>query len=154
MSKYVCVIGDRKYDVDTRSAMKCADKYAAYSLDQVVTVETKGGKAISQVRWSPEAREYYRCVIGNENNTRSKYCICYHTGAGDLEADTIKEAKVLADCGAGYTQHDITIEDANGNVLYTRRWWGTEYDPDEDCCKNPILFGDFGFYGDWERYDD
>lgn len=65
MSKYVCVIGDRRYDVDTRSAMKCADKYAAYSLDQVVTVETKGGKAISQVRWSPEAHEYYRCVIGD-----------------------------------------------------------------------------------------
>ena len=64
MSKYVCVIGSRKYDVDTRSAMKCADKYAAYGLDQIVTVETKGGKAISRVRWSPEAHVYYRCVIG------------------------------------------------------------------------------------------
>ena len=63
MSKYVCVIGDRKYDVDTRSAMKCADKYAAHSIDQVVTVKTKGGRKISMVRWSPEAHEYYRCII-------------------------------------------------------------------------------------------
>ena len=64
MSKYVCVIGNRKYDVDTRSAMKCAGKYAAYSLDQVVTVETKGGRKISQVRWSPEGGgKYYRCVV-------------------------------------------------------------------------------------------
>lgn len=149
MSKYVCVIGNRKYDVDTRSAMKCADKYAAYSIDQVVTVETQSGRKISMVRWSPEDHKYFRCVVPEE-----KYYICYHTGAGDDVAPTVKAAMRIADKGAAYTQHDITIEDVNGNVLYTRRWWGTEYDEDEDCCENPILFGDFGFYSDWESYDD
>lgn len=143
MSKYVCVIGNRKYDVDTRSAMKCADKYAAWSLDQVVTVETKGGRIVSEVRWSPEEHRYYRCE-------RSRYYICYHTGAGDGVEHTIDSAMRSADRGAAYTQQDITIEDADGDVLWRRRWWGTKYDPDEDCCEDPICFGDYGFYGDWE----
>ncbi len=64
LSAYICVIGEREYKVHTRSAMVCADKYAAYGVDQVVTVKTTGGKTISQVRWTPEGGgKYYRCVV-------------------------------------------------------------------------------------------
>ena len=53
--------------------------------------------------------------------------------------------------GAAYTQQDITIEDEAGNVVAIRRWYGVQYNKDEDDAETPICFGDFGYYADWCR---
>jgi len=81
-----------------------------------------------------------------------RYHICYHTGAGDEEAETLEEAMKTADENAAYTQQDITIEDNAGNVLAVRHWWGVEYDEEnEDAyCEAPICFGRYGYYDDWQ----
>ncbi len=80
------------------------------------------------------------------------YTINYHTGAGNLTAETIIAAKALADENAAYTQLPITIEDEDGNEVARRCWWGIAYDEsnDDTWCENPITYGDFGYYSDWE----
>ena len=84
----------------------------------------------------------------------TKYYINYHTGAGDriIEAKDIYEAMDAADKGAAYTQCDITIEDDQGNMLATRRWYGVKYNQDEDYTDDGtsvIEFGDYGYYDHW-----
>ena len=66
--KYVCVIWSntsfaREYEVTTRSAMKCAIEYGRAEGGEVVQVQSKSGKVISAVAWSPEYRNYYRQYI-------------------------------------------------------------------------------------------
>ena len=76
------------------------------------------------------------------------YTVNYHTGAGNGTAETLDDAKKVADNGACYTQESITIEDENGQTVSMRHWW--------DCMdgiegmENPIRFGAYGYYGDWE----
>ena len=66
---YICTIysnssHEREYKVDTRSAMKCADKYGRCEGGEVVTVRRKCGTIISRVIWSPEnGGEYVRVLI-------------------------------------------------------------------------------------------
>lgn len=79
-----------------------------------------------------------------------KYYINYNTGAGNEWADTLDEAKEIADNGAAYTQKDIVIEDEDGNEITRRPWWGVQYDEDEGDEINPICFGNFGYFGDWQ----
>lgn len=76
------------------------------------------------------------------------YYINYQTGAGNDTADTLEEAKRIADEGAAYTQQPIVIEDEDGNEVSRRSWYGVKYNADDDCV-DPILFGSFGFYSDW-----
>ena len=79
--------------------------------------------------------------------------ICYHTGAGDLTAETLEQAMEIADEGACYTQTDITIEDEDGNILAERRWYGCKADLDDlEDGEDIIDFGDFGYYGPWVIY--
>lgn len=78
------------------------------------------------------------------------YYINYHTGAGDGTAETIERAMQIADEGAAYTQQKITIEDEHGEIVMTRYWCGVEYAPDEHDCEDPICFGSYGFYSDWQ----
>lgn len=79
------------------------------------------------------------------------YYINYNTGAGNDYADTLEEAMQIADANACYTQQNITIEDIDGNAVAIRRWWGVEYDPETDYCEDPIDYGSWGYYGDWEQ---
>lgn len=65
---YICKITSnsthpREYEVDTKSAVKCADLYGRADGGEVVTVYTKGGKAISSVSWSAEERKYIRIAL-------------------------------------------------------------------------------------------
>lgn len=80
------------------------------------------------------------------------FYIRYHTGAGDDIANTLEEAMKIADKGAAYTQQPITIEDDEGSEIARRAWWGVEYDETNDdmYCKDPICFGSFGYYSDWQ----
>lgn len=75
--------------------------------------------------------------------------INYGTGAGNESAETLWEAKALADEGAAYTQADIVITDEDGDEVARRTWCGVAYDADECGEENPINFGDYGYYTDW-----
>ena len=77
------------------------------------------------------------------------YYIDYNTGAGNEWAETLEDAKALADDGAAYTQESIVIKDEDGKEITRRDWYGTGYDPDVDYCEDPICFGSFGFFADW-----
>ncbi len=93
-----------------------------------------------------------------------KYYIDYNTGAGNEYAETLEEAKALADEGACYTQQSIYIyeveSETDNDIDYDyyetprqpvaiRNWYGVAYDEEESYEENPICFGDFGYYGDW-----
>ena len=79
-----------------------------------------------------------------------KYYINYNTGAGNEWADTLEAAKELADDGAAYTQQPIIIEDEDGKEVTRRPWWGVQYDEDEGDETDPICFGSYGYFGDWQ----
>lgn len=53
----------RTFVVSTKSAMRCAESIGRYEDGEVITVKTKKGRALSQVRYSPEIRGYYRCAV-------------------------------------------------------------------------------------------
>lgn len=79
-----------------------------------------------------------------------KYYINYHTGAGNETVDgTLEEAKRVADEDAAYTQQNIEIFDEDGDSVAIRRWVGVDYNNGYES-ENPIIFGSFGFYDDWE----
>lgn len=88
-----------------------------------------------------------------------KYYIDYNTGAGNEYAETLEEAKALADEGACYTQESIHIyevetdndidDETSRQPVAIRNWYGVAYDEEEAYEENPICFGDFGYYGDW-----
>lgn len=48
---YICIIlsksGKREYEVETKSAIKCADKYGKLEFGEVVMVSQKNGKLLS-----------------------------------------------------------------------------------------------------------
>ena len=88
-----------------------------------------------------------------------KYYVSGGTGAGDFIANTIDEAKQLADERIAYTQIDISIfEIEDGETYpkediepcYKRIWWGVPFDSSVADDVDIIDFGDFGYYGDWE----
>lgn len=59
---------------------------------------------------------------------------------------TLEEAERERDKCASYSQRDMVIYAPEG--VYTRKWWNTTQGVED--CNDPIKFGDFGFYGDWE----
>ena len=82
------------------------------------------------------------------------YHVRYGTGVGDFDVDgELDAAKEKADENATYTQCDIVIEDKSEDRIAYRTWYGVPYDEnDEDkYCDNPIVFGTFGYYGDWQE---
>lgn len=79
------------------------------------------------------------------------YSINFGTGAGNESGfKTLEEAKEYANKQAAYTQLAITIEDPEGNLVCRRPWRGTQLDPSVDPSEDPIEFGSFGYYSDWE----
>ena len=69
-------------------------------------------------------------------------------GGGEyIVFNSLKDAEYYADERACYCQRDINIY--SKKHTYTRRWWGTCGGVEE--CEDPIKFGEFGFYGDWEE---
>lgn len=60
---------------------------------------------------------------------------------------TLKEAVKDAEHYAAYTQRDIVIYTPSSR--YVRTWWGCM--SGIELVEDPITFGKFGFYGDWEE---
>ena len=80
-----------------------------------------------------------------------KYYIDYCTGAGNETVEgTLRQAMKIADNGAAYTQQDIAIRDEEGYTIAVRRWVGVDFANGYEA-ENPIIFGSFGFYDDWEE---
>jgi hypothetical protein len=80
-----------------------------------------------------------------------RYIINYGTGIiKEVEANDLEEVKKIADEGSAYTQESYSIEDVKRNVLAYRLWWGVAYDEDECQEDDPICFGSFGYYSDWQ----
>ena len=76
------------------------------------------------------------------------YTINFNTGIGNQTAQTLEEAKLIADQDCQYTQADITIEKED-KVIARGRWWPVEFDEEVDDSQYPILYGTFGYYADW-----
>lgn len=62
---YICTVESnstlpREYEVETKSAMRCAKMYGRCEGDETVTVRTKSGRIVSCVRWTPQdGGQYY-----------------------------------------------------------------------------------------------
>ncbi|MBQ3988210.1 MAG: hypothetical protein II629_05565 [Ruminococcus sp.] len=74
MTKYICTIESnsshpRTYEVETRSAMKCADQYGRCEGGEVVTVTNKSGRVLSRAAWTPEDGGHYYRVFVPEGET-------------------------------------------------------------------------------------
>jgi hypothetical protein len=70
-----------------------------------------------------------------------------------LNAKNIEDAKIEADESVSYCQSSIDLVETNdeGNEsTITRKWWGVAFDSSVDESENPIQFGSFGYYADWE----
>ena len=91
----------------------------------------------------------------------AKYYVHFGTCSGDFVAYTLEWAKELADQKAAYTQENISIFELkfencetslneNSEPICVRKWWGIPYDANVADCVDPIGFGDFGYYSDWE----
>lgn len=78
-----------------------------------------------------------------------RYTINYNTGAGNetIETEDMISLKALADEGITYTQQVVTIDNENGTEV-SRREWYSNLDGIEEC-DDPIQFGSFGYYSDW-----
>lgn len=79
----------------------------------------------------------------------SMYIVNFNTGAGNLEATTLEEAKQLALDGMAYTQQNITIE-KDGKVVTTARWYGVA--PTDEDYESGIVLEEIGggFYTLWD----
>lgn len=79
------------------------------------------------------------------------YNVKFGTGAGDETGiETLEAAKEYADKQASYTKCSIIITDDNDDEVCSRKWWGVQFDESVDPSEDQILFGDFGYYADWE----
>jgi len=69
-----------------------------------------------------------------------------------LKATDLESAMAEADAAASYCQENITLielDDEGKEITeYVRKWWDVKK---EDESLNPIEFGDFGYYSDWEQ---
>jgi hypothetical protein len=80
------------------------------------------------------------------------YRVDFNTGAGNETGfESIEDAKQYADEGAEYTQESICVYDEDTDKLVAKRTWvGLLLEDDLGLVEDPICFGDFGYYDDWE----
>ena len=84
-----------------------------------------------------------------------KFLINFGTGAGEEYAETLEEAKEIAEENATYTQCSITIEipsnddEEENKVVAKLPWWSVQPGEDDEVT---VDFGNFGFYGEWEEF--
>ena len=83
-----------------------------------------------------------------------KYIIDYNTGITEEFVGTLSGAKAEADKNICYTQQNIDILDENDSVVATRKWWGVQYDENNEDMyeEDPISYGKFGYYSSWIEY--
>jgi hypothetical protein len=80
------------------------------------------------------------------------YRVYFNTGAGNATGfESVEDAKRYADVVASYTQEKICIYDEDTDELVSvRQWVGLPLDNDLGLTEDPICFGNFSYYDDWE----
>lgn len=68
--------------------------------------------------------------------------------------DSWIDAMAYADNNAYYTGKDICIYEESMKIFAVRPWYDEPYDAACDDSKNPIIFGQSGYYGDWQTRSD
>jgi hypothetical protein len=66
-----------------------------------------------------------------------------------ISAIDIDDAKKQADDSISYNQESMTICSGDGETLCIRRWNSCKEGIED--CENPVDYGSFGYYGDWEE---
>lgn len=75
------------------------------------------------------------------------YVIDYCNGfVEEVDCVDLEAAKEEAVKGMRYTQSNVQIKSAEGEVLSTSHWWSVEPTEDDVVLER---FGSYGFYGDW-----
>ena len=74
-----------------------------------------------------------------------KYLVDFGTGAGNEYAETLEDAKRIAEANLAYTQQNVNIYE-DDEVVATLPWWGVQPEQDDVVTAQ---FGSFGFYGQW-----
>ena len=73
----------------------------------------------------------------------------YGTGAGNYESNLdIDDLAVEVGNNTSYTQCNVKIQDMDGETLAILNWYGVKATEDDTVTAD---YGDFGFYGEWER---
>ena len=87
-----------------------------------------------------------------------RYIVDFGTGVGNSSADSLDDAKVIAERDATYTQSSIYIIDRNKlpddydsddydkATVSQLPWCGVQPEEDDEVL---VDFGDYGFYGEW-----
>lgn len=83
------------------------------------------------------------------------YTIDYNNGVVNTCDGSLEDAKKLADDCAGYSQHNIYINNDKGERVAGRSWYGVQFDPaDTDETEDEVIqFGSYGYFGAWYDYD-
>ncbi len=103
---------------------------------------------IKSIALEGNVSQWIRLLIKKElDGMRKEYKLV--SGNWEMQAKThsLETAMLLAEAKIGYNQHDMKIIE-NDKQIAVRRWYGC-LNGIEDC-ENPIQFGNYGFYGDWE----
>ena len=83
-----------------------------------------------------------------------KYTIDYNTGITEEFVGTLADAKAKADANVNYTQQSINIIDENDTVVATRKWWGVQYDENNDHVheEDPLRNSNPGHSTSWTAH--
>lgn len=82
--------------------------------------------------------------------------VLVRSGASWFEDDldnygSLREFLEIVDDWIGYSQASVTVEDAESEELIAmRQWWECPYDAEKAPEENPVEFGEYGHYGDWQ----
>ena len=81
-----------------------------------------------------------------------KYVISYGDGTYETVDGKLSTAMEIADANAKFTERTLSIYTVSGKRVAMRYWFYTLLYV--DVSKNPIKFGENGFYADWEVFSD
>lgn len=66
-----------------------------------------------------------------------------------INFDDLDEAKEYADRNAEHTGYDIMIcDNYSASLVCVRKWWSSN--EGIELNENPISFGNWGYYSDWQ----
>lgn len=81
------------------------------------------------------------------------YYVDYCNGVSKIEVyGSLYKAFDIADNYASYTQKDIVIKDKNDTIVAIRKWFGVDYNDEDDSVRiyDPLVIEN-GYYDDWRN---
>ena len=78
------------------------------------------------------------------------FIVDYGNGCENVfEADFLEDILDEIDNTITYTNNSVIVRDEGGMEVARRNFYSVAYDENENHCENPLDFGLFGFYDDW-----